>query len=348
MALSIYNRCKNAAGEWRYCRIEARRGVKTGDLKPPFYARLSRNGKQVWHGLHAETFQDAQTEIIAVEAGVEAQAKGLTVAELDNTNRVTIKRAVESFIQHAEKSKKKKTVNGYKLNLHQFEESTSVKFLDEVTRDTIRAFRDWLSVKGYDPRTQHNRVLTVLSLLKENKMSTSFSLKRDLPTYEEDPPVPFSEEELKKLFSAMTEEEVVRYKFFLGTAAREQEVQYASWQDIDFEKMEFHVRAKKDVGFTPKNHERRSVPMPASLVALLKNWKKRAPHPRWLFVNKDGKPEGHFLKKFKRIGLEAGINCGECTTTVNKGRYDRKRPVEVTCKTDPVCEHVFLHRLRKT
>jgi integrase/recombinase XerD len=348
MALSIYNRCKNAAGEWRYCRIEARRGVKTGDLKPPFYARLSRNGKQVWHGLHAETFQDAQTEIIAVEAGVEAQAKGLTVAGLDNTNRITIKRAVESFIQHAEKSKKKKTVNGYKLNLHQFEESTSVKFLDEVTRDTIRAFRDWLSVKGYDPRTQHNRVLTVLSLLKENKMSTSFSLKRDLPTYEEDPPVPFSEEELKKLFSAMTEEEVVRYKFFLGTAAREQEVQYASWQDIDFEKMEFHVRAKKDVGFTPKNHERRSVPMPASLTSLLKNWKKRAPHPRWLFVNKDGKPEGHFLKKFKRIGLKAGINCGECTTTMNKGRYDRKRPVEVTCKTDPVCEHVFLHRLRKT
>jgi integrase/recombinase XerD len=348
MALSIYNRCKNAAGEWRYCRIEARRGVKTGDLKPPFYARLSRNGKQVWHGLHAETFKDAQTEIITVEAGVEAQAKGLTVAELDNSNRITIKRAVESFIQHAEKSKKKKTVNGYTLNLHQFEESTSVKFLDEVTRDTIRAFRDWLSGKGYDPRTQHNRVLTVLSLLKENKMSTSFSLKRDLPTYEEDPPVPFSEEQLKKLFSAMTDEEVVRYKFFLGTAAREQEVQYASWQDIDFEKMEFHVRAKKDVGFTPKNHERRSVPIPASLVALLKNWKKRAPHPRWLFVNKDGKPEGHFLKKFKRIGLEAGINCGECTTTVNKGRYDRKRPVEVTCKTDPVCEHVFLHRLRKT
>lgn len=27
---------------------------------------------------------------------------------------------------------------------------------------------------------------------------------------------------------------------------------------------------------------------------------------------------------------------------------DRKHKVEVTCKTDPVCEHIFLHRLRKT
>src|SRR5208282_789773 len=92
----------------------------------------------------------------------------------------------------------------------------------------------------------------------------------------------------------------------------------------------------------------RTVPIPASLAALLKERKKHAANSRLIFVNKDGKPEGHFLKKLKRIALEAGINCGECTTTFNKGRYDRKRPVEVTCKTDPVCRHVFLHRLRKT
>ena len=34
-----------------------------------------------------------------------------------------------------------------------------------------------------------------------------------------------------------------------------------SWADVDFEKMEFHVRQKQDVGFTPKNHE--SAPVPA-------------------------------------------------------------------------------------
>jgi integrase len=67
-----------------------------------------------------------------------------------------------------------------------------------------------------------------------------------------------------------------------------------------------------------------------------------------LFVNKDGSPEGHFLKKLKRIALKAGVNFRECRTTVNKGRYDQKQAVEVTCKTDPVCEHIFLHRLRKT
>ncbi len=346
--LTLYHRYKNGAGQWRYRRVKTGRGIKTGDIKAPFYVRLSRDGKQIWKTLLATIVTDAQEEAATFEAGLAAEGEGLTVAELGNINRVPLAAAIKTFIKHAEKSKKLKTVNGYRLNLNQFEESTSVRLLDQVNRDTIRSFRDWLHDQGYDPRTQHNRVLTVLSLLKENKIQTGFSLSKDLPTFEEDPPVPFTEEELKKLFGAMDTEQTARYKFFLGTACREQEVQYATWQDVDFEKMEFHIRAKKDVGFTPKNHERRSVPLPASLVALLKVRRKNAPHTRWLFVNKDGKPDGHFLKKFKRIALSAGINCGECTTTVNKGRYDRKRAVQVTCATDPVCEHVFLHRLRKT
>jgi integrase len=53
--------------------------------------------------------------------------------------------------------------------------------------------------------------------------------------------------------------------------------------------MEFHVRQKQDVGFTPKNHEKRTVPMPASLVNLLKERKKNAPRGRWIFINRQGR-----------------------------------------------------------
>jgi len=116
--------------------------------------------------------------------------------------------------------------------------------------------------------------MTVLSLLKEHKIKTGFSLANDLPTFEEEPPVAFTEEDLKKLFASMDDEDVARYKFILGTAAREQEAQYTSWTDIDFERKEFHIRPKQDVGFTPKNHEKRTVPMPDSLVRLLKERKK--------------------------------------------------------------------------
>jgi hypothetical protein len=63
-------------------------------------------------------------------------------------------------------------------------------------------------------------------MLKENKIQTGFSLTKDLPRYEEDPPVPFSEEDLKKVFKAMNAEESLRYKFFLGTACRDRGAVY--------------------------------------------------------------------------------------------------------------------------
>jgi hypothetical protein len=42
------------------------------------------------------------------------------------------------------------------------------------------------------------------------------------------------------------------------------------------------VRRKEDVGFTPKSHESRTIPLPDSLIALLRARRKKAPHERWL------------------------------------------------------------------
>jgi integrase len=350
---SIYTRTKGTNG-WRYIRVETGRGHKTSQFEPPFYIRPFRQGKQIWHKLRADTFDSAITEADTVNAGLKAQAQGLTVAELKELNGgQTVRSAVDNYLSESKKVNKRKTYMGDQRSLLQFAESTSARYIEELkqperAKRALCEFRDYLAEKHFAPRTIHNRVLTVLSLLKEHKIESGFSLSNDLAEYEEDPPVPFSEEELKTLFAQMDAEEKVRYRFFLGTACREQEVTYASWSDINFEKMEYHVRRKDDVKFTPKNHESRSIPMPASLVALLKDRRKKPPHSRWLFVNRDGKPEGHFLKKFKRIARDAGLNCGECWAEVTKGRYNKKYKTKVSCKTDPVCEHFYLHRLRKT
>jgi len=90
------------------------------------------------------------------------------------------------------------------------------------------------------------------------------------------------------------------------------------------------------------------VPLPDSLIALLKARRKKAAHDRWIFVNEEGRPDNHFLRKLKRIALRAGLNCGQCKTTMTTGKYDKKRTVEISCKDQPVCQHIYLHRLRKT
>jgi integrase len=264
VAQSIYTRGKNEQGKWRYMRVETGRGKKTSHVQPPFFVRPFRNGKQVWHALGAQTFEAAITEATTVGVGLEAQAQGLTVAELaNNPNRVTLAKAVEKFVKNAEASKKRKTVNGYKLNLGQFVDSANgIKFLDQVKGDTIREFRDFLHDDGYDVRTQHNRIITILSLLKKNGIKTDFSMKDDLAPFQEEIATPYTEEQLKRLFAKMDEEEKIRYKFFLGTGCRDKEVTFAAWDDIDFEKRTYHVRAKIDAGFSPKNHEDRVIPIP--------------------------------------------------------------------------------------
>jgi integrase len=201
--------------------------------------------------------------------------------------------------------------------------------------------------QGYAGKTIDTRLNIVFFLLKKSGIKARIP-RDEMPVVEEEVAVPYSEEDLRKLFAVMNEEESLRYRFFLGTGCRDKEVTFAAWADIDFEKKAYHVRRKEDVHFTPKSHESRTVPLPDSLLDLLKARRKRAPHDRWIFVNEAGRPENHFLRKLKRIALHQGINCGQCKATLRVGRYDKKRIIEVSCKDYPVCQHIYLHRLRKT
>lgn len=227
-------------------------------------------------------------------------------------------------------------------------QAAGIRYLNEITEPVLRRYLRALINQGYSAKTIKTRVTIVFELLKRNKIEARIPV-RDLPTVEEEPAVPYTQEELDKLFEEMDAEETIRYKFFLGSACREREVAYAAWNDINWTTGEFTVRRKEDVKFFPKSHESRTVPLPKSLLAILRERQKNPVHPRWIFINGDNKPEGHFLDKLKRVAFRAGLNCKHCTTVKTVGRFaaDRKQ-VEVSCADAPVCEHIYLHRFRKT
>jgi integrase len=348
---SLYIRSKNPEGVWRYARIKEGRGIRTAEISGPFYARPFIDGKQVWKTLAAPSFKEAKDEAEQLAAALDAQAKGLTVLEaesLSNAHRTSIRTAVDTYLDQ-KSGKAKKTVLQYRLTLNEFIESLGgkVRFLDEINEDVLRRYKNYVTAQGYAGKTVDTRLNIVFFLLKKNGIKARIP-RDEMPTIEEEVPVPYTDEELKRLFEAMDDEEKTRYKFFLGTGCRDKEVSYASWTDIDWTKGEFHIRKKDDVGFFPKSHESRTVPLPKSLLELLKARRKKPQHERWIFVNAEGRPDNHFLRKLKRIATDAGLNCGHCKSTVTVGRYDQKKQVEVSCKTHPVCEHFYLHRFRKT
>lgn len=361
---SLYTREKNpTSGAWHFKRVKEGRGVKTGDLRGTFYARPFVKGRQRWQRLSAETFADAKREASELPDKLQAQALGVTVEEA-RSNRILIKTAVETYLEQKAK-KARRTLLQYKNTLEQFIEALKGKarFLDEIDEDVLRHYKSFLENLGYAGKTIDTRLNIVFFLLKKNGVTARIP-RDEMPTVEEDQAKPYSDDGLKKLFAEMERSGAVetvkgkdysgpgfglmiRYKFFLGTACRDREVTYAAWSDIDFNKKEYHIRRKEDVGFTPKNHESRTVPLPDSLVELLMKRRERAPDRRWIFVNENGNPENHFLRKLKAVAKRAGLNCGNCRTTITEGRY-QKQQVEVTCETHPVCEHFILHRFRKT
>jgi integrase/recombinase XerD len=348
---SLYIREKTPEGTWRYRRIKEGRGVKTGDLTGPFFTRPFIDGKQTWKTLTAQTFKEAKEVAGQLSIALEAKAKGLTVAEaeaLTNANRIPIRTAVDTYLEQ-KSGKAKKTIAQYRLTLNEFIEALGGKaqFLDEITENILRSYKKFMVARGYAGKTIDTRLNIVFFLLKKNGITARIP-RDEMPVVEEEVAVPYTDEELRRFFDEMDEEETIRYKFFLGTGCRDKEVTFAAWGDIDFEKKTYHIRRKEDVNFTPKSHESRTVPLPDSLIALLKARRKNAAHDRWIFVNEEGRPDNHFLRKLKRIALRAGLNCGQCKTTMTTGKYDRKKTVEVSCKDQPVCQHIYLHRLRKT
>jgi integrase len=126
----------------------------------------------------------------------------------------------------------------------------------------------------------------------------------------------------------------------------------AEWRDIDWTKGTYYVHPKtwtsnfsgKPKSFAVKTHETRHIPLTRELLDLLKARradKKNPAHARWIFPNQSGDPDGHHLRKFKKLVYQAGLNCGHCT---NEDWKEGK-----TCSSKPEgCKEHFLHRLRKT
>ncbi|HTW22991.1 MAG TPA: site-specific integrase, partial [Candidatus Baltobacteraceae bacterium] len=252
MKVSIYTRNRDDAGRWRYQRVKQGRGHRTGAVRGPFLLRYAVDGKWQWE----PAGDDLEAAVEAAETraqALEAQSRGLTVAELDevtNAGRVPIKEAAEAFLK-LKAGKSPKTRDAYRLHLTEFQQAigTRVRFLDAIDASVMRKYRDAMIAKGLSPKTAHTRLLTVTFLLKKNGMKNPLAWD-EFPTFEVEGAVPYSPDELKKLFSAMDPEERIRYRFFLGSGLREAEVTYCAWSDLDLVKGTVTVRAKQDMGFT--------------------------------------------------------------------------------------------------
>jgi integrase len=131
--------------------------------------------------------------------------------------------------------------------------------------------------------------------------------------YAEKAPKPYTKQELKAMFEAMDDEEKLFYGLFLNSGVRDGEIQNTEYADFNWEKCTLHVQPKPWRHFRLKGKKRkksakdRFIPIPAKLVWKIKDrMRERNAQPHDLvFPNGNGKPDGHFLRKFKAIAKKA-------------------------------------------
>src|SRR5260370_30820116 len=311
---AVYERFRGSQG-WEYQKVG--RGRPPKDAK--FHIRFTdAQGKRRWSQPY-NTPQEAQENAAGVKVATQAAAQGLTIKEFQtvtNAGLTPIKTAVETFLK-LHRNDRPKTVAQYTLSLNHLLANLprGVRFVKELAlADVLDSYVQTLQSEEYGSKTIETRMGVIFSMLKDNKKETgveSPSQLVSLPEPVRSRPKAYPTEEIITLLETMTDEEKVRYLFFLHTGCREQEVMYATWEDVEFKQRKYHVTGdgKQDVNFVPKNHEERWIPLTTELLELLKERKPRLKR-RWIFANEEGDPEGHFLRKFKAVAKRAGLNCG--------------------------------------
>lgn len=144
------------------------------------------------------------------------------------------------------------------------------KPLDEISRKDLLDHAKFLKdERGSVPRTIRNRI-DFFQIFLHHYGLPSLLKGKDLPTYTEKKVRAYNRGQLATLFAEATQDEVDLLHFFLCTGAREQEVQFVCWTDVDLELKTYTVTEHLDLGYRPKDKEEGSLPIPDILVDILR------------------------------------------------------------------------------
>jgi integrase/recombinase XerD len=304
-----------------------------------YYLRYGSGSKQVW-----ELVKDGAGGVSEARRKRNALLNGHPATELsppepvaDSPSGRPLDASVAEYLGETAQFKSHKTWLAYSLALRGFQDSCGQP-VESIKRADVMRWMGGMKEAGFDIRTISNRICSLRTFIRHFEQPWPLKYK-DMPHPVDKPPVPYSEQDLAKLLAAATVDEGDLLTFFLGTGAREQEAQFATWRDISFELGLFYITVKDDreLRWVPKDKQQGEIPIPEDLVARLQARRLRYPKTRLIFATPGGKPDGHLLRGIKRLALRAGANCGECLD--KKGR---------SCSTHPVCRRAILHRFRKS
>jgi integrase len=319
--------------------------TEVGEFQLKWYSGANAVYKGVGADLREAVAQrDKQARLLAAEHA--ADKAGVELVE--QTDRKNLDEEMATLVRDKELAQRdKETVSSYRNNITEFLTVTRVKFADQITKRHLLEFCDAQRKRGLSERSVQNNYGTLTAFLNVVGVDhKSLMPKEDRPKKEDEDPVAYSPDDLKKFMAALkNERHQLFFEFLLKSGMREKEATHLEWGEIDWHTSNINLTGSKEIRlvidgkekllkFRTKTGKSRTIPIESALLEKLKAWKKKHPASRFLFGTRTDQPDGHFLETCKQAAKEAGLNCGLCRTCLKtKGRE---------------CEDWFLHRFRHT
>jgi integrase len=228
-----------------------------------FAMRYTERGKRVWKAVGKDPNKALAAKLKRehLEHGREiGQLVSYDIEPIPATSKRFITATIESYLDDLSRTAKPGTLRVYRRALEFFAQAVApTKHVEDLTREDVKRYLRAIHQLDVSNRTIANRLGYVQAFLSENGLvdatesarrqwCESLLTPKDKPKYTERDPNAYNPETLQHLFAAASPEDRVVFQLFLGSGAREQEVAYACWPDIDLVCGTFRVQEKKRHG----------------------------------------------------------------------------------------------------
>jgi integrase len=346
--VTLLRKCKTPEG-WRYYPVVM---SANGKVKPNtvvvdgievaypvghYVLRSYAGDKIIWtrvKGGATEALEELRVAQKRANAVAVAASAGVQVV-LD-PQRVSLRKAVDTYIKEVRSRKALVAAAAYEFTLNEFLDGCSKTYADELAPEDITKFHGQMQRRGLTDRTVHNRHQHIRSFLLYLELDAK-KIAGKAPRITKTMPEIYEPEDLVAFFASLTTLfDKLLFTLLLQSGLREQEAVYLEWIDISYDRKTLQVRSKPRYKHTIKDYEERELTLSKKLIAHLRAYRKQIPEEYRLVFGRQGgrldQPDSHFLRRLKVLVRDAGLNCDVCKPCVENGE----------------CEKWFLHKFRAT
>lgn len=305
-----------------------------------YYLRYSENGRQRTKSMGLD-LQAAYVEFLNRDLNLERIRRGLPPdlgpaglvrdfrKHASSAGRTRIEDAVKKYIQEltvdvdVKRKRSKGTLRGYSnavLRLEEFTRTQGLEYLDEITGDVLRKHETWMyanvrkRVRGKKENTiaKHFRFLNTFFNKQGIRMTRDRNAQPgdlglldhgDVLREEKKATIDkYTAEDINNMLSVADVDQTDLIQFFLRTGARDEEVAYLEWKDIDWKNQRITICEKPGV-WKPKDKENRTLPVRDGVLLkrLEARRKRQRPPSHLVFPNTLGGPDMHLIRQLHKI-----------------------------------------------